>query len=85
MIRPHNMYLMQQQHQQQQHINMRNVYSSRQQTTMGGGMDTIPQHGTSEWRHLLMQQQQQQQQQSVGFNAQLRPNFQHQGISIKSI
>lgn len=69
MIRPHNMYLMQ----QQQHMNMRNVYP-RQQATMSG-MDTMPQHGTPEWRHLLMQQQQQ----NAGFNSQLRPNYQHQG------
>lgn len=69
--------------QQQQHINMRNVYP-RQQAGMAG-METMPQHGTPEWRQLLMQQQQQQQQQNAGFNSQLRPNFQHQGSTNRKI
>lgn len=71
MIRPHSMYLMQQQP-QQQHMNTRSMYT-RQQTPIGN-LDSMGQHGNPEWRHLLMTQQQ-----NANFNSQLRPNFQHQG------
>lgn len=67
MMRPHNMYMM-----QQQHIPTRGMYP-RQQTPMGG-LESMPQHGSAEWRHLVMTQQQ-----NANFTSQMRPNFQHQG------
>ncbi|XP_063912380.1 neurogenic protein mastermind-like [Zophobas morio] len=66
MIRPHNMYIMQQQ-QQQQHMMNRNIYP-RQQGPVSG-MEAM-QHGSTEWRHLLMQQQ------NSNFSPQMRPNMQ---------
>ncbi|KRT85174.1 hypothetical protein AMK59_655, partial [Oryctes borbonicus] len=75
MMRPHNMYMM-----QQQHMNAaaaRGVYP-RQQTTMNS-MDNIPpQGGSTEWRHMLISQQQ-----SANFTQQMRPNFQ-QGFNMNS-
>lgn len=68
-MRPHNMYMM-----QQQHMAARGVYP-RQQNPMT--LDSMPQHGTAEWRHLVMSQQQ-----NGNFNPQMRPNFQHQGTFL---
>ncbi|KAI4457396.1 maml-1 domain [Holotrichia oblita] len=64
MMRPHNMYMM-----QQQHMTARGVYP-RQQTTMSSMDNMPPQGGNNEWRHMLMTQQQ-----SANFNQQMRPNF----------
>ncbi|XP_031333196.1 neurogenic protein mastermind-like [Photinus pyralis] len=66
MMRSHNMYVM-----QQQHMSARTMYP-RQQSPIGGP-DSMPQHGSAEWRHLIMSQQQ-----NANFNSQIRPNF-HQG------
>lgn len=66
-MRSHNMYVM-----QQQHMPSRSMYP-RQQGPMGGP-EPMPQHGSAEWRHLIMSQQQ-----NANFNPQIRPNFQHQG------
>lgn len=68
MMRPHNMYMM-----QQQHI-PRGMYPRQQAPMQAATPDTMPQHGSAEWRHLLMTQQQ-----SANFNPQMRPGFQHQG------
>lgn len=71
MMRPHNMYMMQQ---QQQHMNARGVYP-RQQATMNS-IDNIPtQGGNTEWRHMLMTQQQ-----TANFNQQIRPSFQQGSV-----
>ncbi|KAK4883013.1 hypothetical protein RN001_006332 [Aquatica leii] len=66
MMRSHNMYVM-----QQQHLSARTMYP-RQQSPISGP-ESIPQHGSAEWRHLIMTQQQ-----NANFNPQIRPNFQHQ-------
>lgn len=68
MMRPHNMYMM-----QQQHI-PRGMYPRQQAPMQAATPDSMPQHGSAEWRHLLMTQQQ-----SANFNPQMRPGFQHQG------
>lgn len=63
----------------------RGMYPPRQQGPMGGnpgagngGMDGGPggpQHGSAEWRHMMMQQ-------GNNFGNQMRPNFaQHQGAN----
>ncbi|KAF5294671.1 hypothetical protein FQA39_LY02803 [Lamprigera yunnana] len=67
MMRSHNMYVM-----QQQHLSARSMYP-RQQSPIAGP-ETMPQHGSAEWRHLIMSQQQ-----NANFSPQMRPNFQHQG------
>ncbi|KAI4457424.1 maml-1 domain [Holotrichia oblita] len=72
MMRPHNMYMM-----QQQHMTARGVYP-RQQTTMSSMDNMPPQGGNNEWRHMLMTQQQ-----SANFNQQMRPNF-PQGFNMNS-
>ncbi|KAK5649778.1 hypothetical protein RI129_000807 [Pyrocoelia pectoralis] len=66
MMRSHNMYVM-----QQQHMSARTMYPRQQSPIVGP--ESIPQHGSAEWRHLIMSQQQ-----NANFNSQMRPNF-HQG------
>lgn len=72
-MRPHNMYMMSQQHM------TRGMYPRQQNAMTGTVAESIPQHNT-EWRHLVMSQQQ-----NANFNPQIRPNFQQGNIKYISI
>ncbi|KAK9879281.1 hypothetical protein WA026_004131 [Henosepilachna vigintioctopunctata] len=71
MMRPHNVYMLQQQ--QQQHLATRNIYP-RQQNPMTSSIEALQQK--TEWRHILLSQQQ-----NTNFNNQMRPQFQ-QGFNM---
>ncbi|XP_025832274.1 neurogenic protein mastermind-like isoform X1 [Agrilus planipennis] len=71
MIRPQNMYMLQ----QQQHMSARGIYP-RQQAPMGNS-EPLSQHSNAEWRQILMSQQQ-----NANLNPQMRSNFQHQGFNM---